>query len=94
MPVTFAYEYMGITTVRPGETVEMGWELFPGEFPPLIDHSFFSVGGPGGYRTFLDVHPTVVEGPEPGPRAFFYSVQNPNPGYAFMFTDFIFPKRG
>ena len=73
MAVVMTYEYLGVTAVAPGETVEIGWCLFRHEFPdPLINHT---EGGEGD--RILEIRRTVEHGEQPGQcRAFFYTVKN------------------
>ncbi len=93
MAVTFNHEYLGVSSIGPGETVEIGWELFPGEFPPLIDHSYM-VGFATG-RHFLEVRTTVVEGRSSGfVRAFYYTIRNLDSHFMYTANDYIFPSRG
>jgi hypothetical protein len=92
MPVSMSYEYDGVTGIGPGETVQLGWCLFRGEFPdPLIDHTQIIRGGPG--RHFVEVRRTVEEGETPGNcRAFFYTVKNLSSEFIYTGNNYIFFK--
>ena len=39
MAVTMSFEKLGQLVIAKGATVPVSWELFPDEFPPLINHT-------------------------------------------------------
>jgi hypothetical protein len=91
MAVSFSFEFLGTLSINGGQTVNVGWELFPGEFPPLIDHSIILRGGPG--RNFVEVRDILHEGVTPGAfRAFNYNARNLSPNFIFTGMNYIFPK--
>jgi hypothetical protein len=91
MPVTFNFEYDGVAGINPGETITVGWVLFAGEFPPLIDHGQILRGGPG--RHFVQVRTMDQEGESAGfSRAFFYTVRNLDSAFIYTGYNYIFPK--
>ena len=90
MPIDMHFEYLGVLGINPGETVDVGWCLFDGEFPdPLIDHTIIFGGGPD--RHFVEVRRTFDEGQTPGNcRAFFHSVRNLSSGFIYTGQNYIF----
>jgi hypothetical protein len=86
MPVTMKLENLGQLTLAAGQTVRVGWDLFPNEFPPLIDHTvtFGFDNGVHAMRVGVIDH----KGPGPGNSkpAFFYSLTNISTGSANVNT--------
>jgi hypothetical protein len=90
MAVSMNFEYDGVTGLSPGETVEVGWCLFDGEFPPLIDGTQVLRGGPD--RHFVEIRRTLDEGATGNCRAFFYTVRNLSSGFVYVGNNYIFPE--
>jgi hypothetical protein len=54
MAVQMNFESLGQLSLNRDATVQIGWQLFEGEFPPLINHTNnFTFGGTGGLRLRL-----------------------------------------
>ena len=47
------FEYDGVLGLNAGETATVGWEMFDGDFPPLVDHSVILRGSES--RHFVQV---------------------------------------
>lgn len=78
MAIQMTFENLGQVSIAAGATVQIGWELFGGEFPPLINHT--SVFGFDGARHIVRVSAVDHEGPHN--RSFHYSVTNISAGPA------------
>ena len=78
MAIAMYFESLGIVSLAKDATVHIGWELFDGEFPPLINHT--SVFGFDDARHVVRVSSLDHEGP--GTRAFHYYVTNISAGPA------------
>jgi hypothetical protein len=78
MAIEMFHENLGQLSLARGETVRIGWELFPGEFPPLINHT--SVFGLDDARHIVRVSTVDHEGPHN--TSFHYSVTNISAGPA------------
>jgi hypothetical protein len=90
VPIDMHFEFQGVLGINSGQTVDVGWCLFDGEFPdPLIDHTQILRGGPD--RHFVEVRRTLEEGQTPGfCRAFFYSIRNLSSDFIFTGQNYIF----
>jgi hypothetical protein len=80
MAIEMTFEKLGQVSIAAGATVQIGWQLFDGEFPPLIDHT--SVFGFDSARHIVRVSTIDHEGPNN--RAFHYSVTNISSGPAIV----------
>jgi hypothetical protein len=91
MAIDVYFENLGQLSIAAGATVAVGWELFPGEFPPLINHT--SVYGFDSARHIVRVGTIDHEGPNN--RSFHYSVTNISSGRAPVVIplSYIFHKK-
>lgn len=78
MAIQMFLENLGQVSIARGATVHVGFELFPGEFPPLINHT--SVFGFDSARHIVRVGLMDHEGPNN--RSFRYSLTNISAGPA------------
>jgi hypothetical protein len=78
MAINMSFESLGQVSIAAGATVRIGWELFEGEFPPLVNHT--SVFGFDSARHIVRVSAMDHEGPHN--RSFRYSVTNISTGPA------------
>jgi hypothetical protein len=82
------YENDGVLGLNAGELATVGWEMFDGDFPPLIDHSIILRGSAG--RHFVRVTVFDQEGATPGfGRAVYYTVQNLDSEFIFTGLNYI-----
>jgi len=95
MAIEMHFEALGQLSIAKGQTVQVGWELFPGELVPLIDHT--SIFGFDSERHFVRVSLVDHEGGKPTGSplsSFHYSVTNISAGPAAVVTSqhYIFFK--
>jgi hypothetical protein len=95
MAIEMHFENLGQLAIAKGQTVNVNWELFPGELAPLIDHT--SIFGFDSARHIVRVSLVAHEGGVPGGtnnRSFHYSVTNISAGPAAVVTSqhYIFFK--
>jgi hypothetical protein len=95
MAIEMHFENLGQLAIAKGQTVNVNWELFPGELAPLIDHT--SIFGFDSARHIVRVSLVAHEGGVPGGTnnsSFHYSVTNISAGPAQVNTSqrYIFFK--
>jgi hypothetical protein len=90
MAVQMSFQNLGQLSIARGQTVHVGWQLFPGELAPLIDHT--SMFGFDSERHIVRV--SVVDHEGAHPPAFHYFVTNLSAGPAPVVTSqrYIFFK--
>lgn len=82
------YEYDGVLGLNAGQTANVGWLMFDGDFPPLIDHSIILRGSAS--RHFVQVRGFDQEGATPGfGRAVYYTVQNLDSEFIYTGLNYI-----
>jgi hypothetical protein len=95
MAIEMHFESLGQLSLAKGQTVNIGWELFPGELAPLIDHtSIFGFDSAQHIvRVSLVSHSGGIPGGSPN-SSFHYSVTNISAGPASVVTSqrYIFFK--
>jgi hypothetical protein len=84
MAISMSHESLGQLSLARGETVHISWELFDGEFPPLVNHT--TVFGFDDARHIVRVSTMDHEGPHN--RSFHYNVTNISAGPAPV----VFPQ--
>jgi len=86
--ITMTVEFDGLLGLNAGETATVGWLMFDGDWPPLIDHSIIIRGSSG--RHFVQVRGFDQEGFTPGHgRASYYTVRNLDTEFIQTFMDYI-----
>ena len=78
MAIQMSFENLGQVSLAAGASTRITWELFEGEFPPLINHT--SVFGFDDARHVVRVSTVDHEGPHN--RSFHYSATNISTGPA------------
>ena len=78
MAITMTFERLGQVAIARGATVQVGWELFEGEFPPLPNYTL--VFGGDSERHIVRVSAVDHEGPHS--RSFFFTLTNISAGPA------------
>jgi hypothetical protein len=78
MAITSTFEALGQVSIARGASVTIGWQLFEGEFPPLIDHT--TVFGFDNGRHIVRVSGIDHEGPHE--KSFRYTATNVSTGPA------------
>lgn len=78
MAITMSLEKLGQVSIAAGASIRIGWELFQGELPPIVDHT--TVFGFDSFEHVVRVGPIDHVGP--GARAFRYTATNVSGGPA------------
>jgi hypothetical protein len=80
MAITMSLEKLGQVSIAAGASIRIGWELFPGELPPIVDHTL--VFGFDRFEHVVRVGPIDHVGPNS--RAFRYTATNVSGGPAVV----------
>jgi len=83
MAIEMKFEALGQIALARGQTVNIGWELFEGEFPPLVNHS--NIVGFDDGRHKVQLGPMEHESKSVnGIHSFRYNVTNTSTGPAVI----------